>query len=284
MTVLREKLKNKKRIVIKIGSSSLIHEETGNLDFDKMERLVRVICDLCNQGKEVVLVSSGAIGVGRQALGLKERPEELSMKQACASVGQARLMMVYQRLFSEYGHMASQVLMTKHTVLEEPNSSNARNTFNELLKMGVVPIVNENDTISTEEIEFGDNDRLSAVVTGLIEADLLILLSDIDALYTADPNKDPGAKPIPLVKKITEDILKTAGDSHTSYGTGGMATKISAALIACGMGADMVIANASRRDVIQDVLAGKEVGTLFAANSEHYTSVIEYLRTRRYLD
>lgn len=284
MTALRDKLKDKKRIVIKIGSSSLIHEETGNLNFDKMERLVRVICDLCNQGKEIVLVSSGAIGVGRQALGMKDRPKELSRKQACASVGQARLMMVYQRLFAEYGHIASQVLMTKHTVLDEPNSTNARNTFNELLHMGVVPIVNENDTISTEEIEFGDNDRLSAVVTGLIGADLLILLSDIDALYTADPNTDPTAKPIPLVEQITEDILKTAGDSHTSFGTGGMTTKLSAALIACGMGADMVIANAARRDVIQDVMAGRDVGTLFVANPEHYTSVIDYLRTKRYLD
>lgn len=284
MTDLRDKLKDKKRIVIKIGSSSLIHEETGNLNFDKMERLVRVICDLCNQGKEIVLVSSGAIGVGRQVLGMKERPQDLARKQACASVGQARLMMVYQRLFSEYGHIASQVLMTKHTVLDEPNSTNAKNTFNELLHLGVVPIVNENDTISTEEIEFGDNDRLSAVVTGLIGADLLILLSDIDALYTADPNTDPTAQPIPLVEKITEDILKTAGDSHTSFGTGGMTTKLSAALIACGMGADMVIANAARRDVIQDVMAGKDVGTLFVANPEHYTSVIDYLRTKRYLD
>ena len=243
-----------------------------------------MICDLCNQGKEVVLVSSGAIGVGRQALGMQKRPQELARKQACASVGQARLMMVYQRLFAEYGHIASQVLMTKHTVLDEPNSTNAKNTFNELLRLGVVPIVNENDTISTEEIEFGDNDRLSAVVTGLIGADLLILLSDIDALYTADPNTDPTAKPIPLVEKITEEILQTAGDSHTSFGTGGMTTKLSAALIACGMGADMVIANAARQGVIQDIMSGKNVGTLFVANPEHYTSVIEYLRTKRYLD
>lgn len=284
MTELREKLKHKKRIVIKIGSSSLIHEETGNLNFDKMERLVRVICDLCNQGKEVVLVSSGAIGVGRQALGLTERPHDLAGKQACASVGQARLMMVYQRLFSEYSRVASQVLITKHTVLDEPNSTNAKNTFEALLQMGVVPIVNENDTISTEEIEFGDNDRLSAVVAGLIGADLLILLSDIDALYTADPNTDPEAKPIPLVEEITEDILRTAGESHTSYGTGGMKTKLSAALIACGMGTDMVIANAARRDVIQDVIAGREIGTLFVANPEHFTSVIDYVRTKRYLD
>ena len=144
--------------------------------------------------------------------------------------------------------------------------------------------MNENDTISTEEIEFGDNDRLSAVVAGLIGADLLILLSDIDALYTADPNTDPEAKPISLVQEITEEILGTAGESHTSYGTGGMRTKLSAALIACGMGADMVIANAARQGVIQDVMAGKEVGTLFVANPEHSTSVIEYVRTKRYLD
>ena len=278
------RIKDKKRIVFKVGTSTLTHDETGGLDLVKMEKFVRILTDLHNQGKEVVVVSSGAIGVGRKALGLKERPQERSIKQACAAVGQSRLMMVYQRLFSEYGHVASQVLLTKHTVLDEPNSTNARNTFNALLEMGVVPIVNENDTISTEEIEFGDNDRLSAVVAGLIGADLLILLSDIDALYTADPNTDPKAKPIPLVEEITEDILRTAGESHTSYGTGGMRTKLSAALIACGMGADMIIANAARQDVIQDVMTGKEVGTLFVANPEHSTSVIEYIRTKRYLD
>ena len=269
MTDLREKLKDKKRIVIKIGSSSLIHEESGNLNFDKIERLVRVICDLCNQGKEVVLVSSGAIGVGRQALGMQKRPQELARKQACASVGQARLMMVYQRLFAEYGHIASQVLMTKHTVLDEPNSTNAKNTFNELLRLGVVPIVNENDTISTEEIEFGDNDRLSAVVTGLIGADLLILLSDIDGLYTDDPRKNPDAKFISQVDELTDELMGMGkATTGSNVGTGGMNTKLLAARIATKAGADMIIANSKDIGVLHRLLAGEDEGTLFVAKKD----------------
>ena len=189
----RQNLKNKKRIVIKVGSSSLVHPETGETDLLKLEQLVRVLCDLRNQGKDVVLVSSGAIGVGRKALGLNERPKELAQKQACASVGQGMLMMIYQKLFNEYSHVASQILMTKHTIVREKSLHNARNTFNELLRMGVIPIVNENDTVSTDEIEIGDNDTLSAVVAALVQADLLILLSDIDGLFTDDPNKNPDA-------------------------------------------------------------------------------------------
>ena len=167
----RQNLKNKKRIVIKVGSSSLVHPETGETDLLKLEQLVRVLCDLRNQGKDVVLVSSGAIGVGRKALGLNERPKELAQKQACASVGQGMLMMIYQKLFNEYSHVASQILMTKHTIVREKSLHNARNTFNELLKMGVIPIVNENDTVSTDEIEIGDNDTLSAVVAAITIAD-----------------------------------------------------------------------------------------------------------------
>lgn len=283
MDAYREKLKDKKRVVVKIGSSSLIHQETGNLNFEKMERLVRVLCDLRNQGKEIVLVSSGAIGVGRQVLGFDKRPDATSLKQACASVGQARLMMVYQKLFAEYGHIAAQILITKSTILKDKNRRNARNTFRELLAHGVIPIVNENDTVSTEEIEFGDNDRLSAVVAGLIEADLLILLSDIDALYTDDPHTNPQARPIPLVKEMNEEILNTAGDSQSAYGTGGMTTKLSAAVIACGMGADMVIANAATEGVIYKIMNGEEIGTLFLASPHHYNSVIDYLENKRYL-
>ena len=195
---IREKLKDKSRIVIKIGSSSLTHKDTGRLDLIKLEILVREISDLRNQGKEVVLVSSGAIMVGRNTLGLKERPENLTEKQACASVGQAKLMMIYQKLFSEYNQICSQVLMTKNTMLDNLNRINAKNTFLELLSLGVIPIVNENDTIATYEIDylsvFGDNDTLSAVVASLIGADLLILLSDIDGLYTDDPHQNPDAR------------------------------------------------------------------------------------------
>ena len=160
----RSALKEKKRIVVKVGSSSLVHEMTGELDLYKLEQLVRLLCDLCNQGKEVILVSSGAIGVGRKALGLSKRPDTLPLKQACASVGQAALMMIYQKLFNEYNQLSSQILMTKHTIVRDVSRRNARNTFSQLLQMGVIPIVNENDTISTDEIEFGDNDTLSAVV------------------------------------------------------------------------------------------------------------------------
>ena len=186
----REFIKDKKRIVIKIGSSSLIHEQTGRLDLLKIEKLVRILIDIKNSGKDVVLVSSGAIAVGRAVIGLSDRPTELPVKQACASIGQAKLMMVYQKIFAEYGAVASQVLLTKNTIVNDVNRTNAQNTFNEILKLGAVPIVNENDTVSTYEIEqlqaFGDNDRLSAIVASIIGADLLILLSDIDGLYTDD--------------------------------------------------------------------------------------------------
>ena len=191
MNSFRDKLKDKKRIVIKIGSSSLTHEKTGELNLFKIEKLIRVICDLKGEGKDVVLVSSGAIAAGRQALGGQKRPQTISEKQAYAAVGQARLMMVYQRIFSEYNHIAAQVLLTKDTMTNENSRMNAQNTFEELLQLGAVPVVNENDTVSTHEIQFGDNDRLSAIVAALIGADLLILMSDIDGLYSKDPHKNP---------------------------------------------------------------------------------------------
>ncbi|HIU77197.1 MAG TPA: glutamate 5-kinase, partial [Candidatus Pelethocola excrementipullorum] len=226
---LRDRLIDKKRIVIKIGSSSLTHPETGSLDLIKLEILVREISDLRNQGKEVVLVSSGAIMVGRNSLGFKDRPQTVSEKQACASVGQARLMMIYQKLFSEYNQIASQILMTKDTMVDDLNRMNAKNTFHELLSMGVIPIVNENDTIATFEIEFGDNDTLSAVVAALIDADLLILLSDIDGLFTDDPHSNPDAKFIDVVESLDDHLLSMGKESTgTSVGTGGMATKLAA--------------------------------------------------------
>ena len=200
---MREKLKDKQRIVIKIGSSSLTHPQTGELNLLKIEKLIRILCDLRGEGRDVVLVSSGAIAAGRQALGGQKRPESISEKQAYAAVGQARLMMVYQKLFSEYNRVAAQVLLTKDTMTNEVSRYNAQNTFDELIQLGAIPIVNENDTVSTHEIQFGDNDRLSAIVAALIGADLLILLSDIDGLYSDDPRKNPQAQFISLVEEIS---------------------------------------------------------------------------------
>lgn len=280
----RELIKHKKRIVIKIGTSTLTHEETGGLNLVKMEQLVRILSDLNNQGRDVILVSSGAIGVGRRALGLEEKPKKLSVKQACASVGQARLMMVYQKLFSEYNHIASQVLMTKYTMLNDVSRQNAGNTFRELLRMGVIPIVNENDTVSTDEIEygdnntFGDNDTLSAIVAALVGADLLVLMSDIDGLYTDDPRTNPKACFIEEVERITNELEKMGKDSSTELGTGGMSTKISAAKIANDAGADMIIANGRDIHNLSRVLGGKSIGTLFKAHKDENFKLLDYIR------
>ena len=278
----REYLKDKKKIVIKIGSSSLIHEETGGLDYTKLEKLVRIICDLRNQDKDVVLVSSGAIGVGVQALGLARRPKTTSLRQACAAVGQGQLMMIYQKLFQEYHSTAAQVLLTFDVISSDERRKNAINTFNELLQLGVVPIVNENDTVSTSEIpyvdNFGDNDRLSAIVSALIGADLLILLSDIDGLFTDDPRKNPEAKMIPFVPEITKELLSMGKEtSGSGVGTGGMAAKLAAAQIATDSGSDMVIANADQVDVIYQIMEGKDVGTLFLAHKNKDFDLIHYL-------
>lgn len=269
----REEIRNRKRIVIKIGSSSLMHKDTGRLNLRKIEKLVRTLVDLKNLGKDVILVSSGAIAVGRTAIGLHERPDELPVKQACAAIGQAKLMMVYQKIFAEYSAIAAQVLMTKTTVVNDTSRKNAENTFNELLKLGAIPIVNENDTVSTYEIKqvqtFGDNDRLSAIVTSIVGADMLILLSDIDGLYTDDPNSNPDAKFIDQVDKIDDNLLdmgKTT--SGSSVGTGGMATKLIAARIATSSGADMVIANGNNIDNITGIMAGEDVGTLFVSDKK----------------
>lgn len=269
----REEIRNRKRIVIKIGSSSLMHKDTGRLNLRKIEKLVRTLVDLKNSGKDVILVSSGAIAVGRTAIGLHERPDELPVKQACAAIGQAKLMMVYQKIFAEYSAIAAQVLMTKTTVVNDTSRKNAENTFNELLKLGAIPIVNENDTVSTYEIKqvqtFGDNERLSAIVTSIVGADMLILLSDIDGLYTDDPNSNPDAKFIDQVDKIDDNLLdmgKTT--SGSSVGTGGMATKLIAARIATSSGADMVIANGNNIDNITGIMAGEDVGTLFVSDKK----------------
>lgn len=278
----RQLLKDKKRIVVKIGSSSLTHSETGSINLSKMEKLVRVLTDLKNQGKDVILVSSGAIAVGRETFGLKEKPNDKSVKQACAAVGQARLMMVYQKLFAEYNQIPAQILMTKFTMINDISRENAQNTFEELFKLGVIPIVNENDTVSTDEIEFGDNDTLSAIVTALVHGDLLILLSDIDGLYTDDPRSNPEAKFIDFVEVIDDTLVEMGKDSSTLVGTGGMSTKISAAKIATDSGADMVIANGDEVYIINDILEGKNVGTFFKAHKNKDFVLLDYISTKQF--
>lgn len=275
---LRDRLKDKNRIVIKVGSSSLTHPLTGALNLTKLEILVREISDLHNMGKEVVLVSSGAIAVGRRAANLKERPEKISEKQACASIGQARLMMIYQKLFLEYNQVAGQILMTKNTVLNNLSRKNALNTFEELLKLGAIPIVNENDTVSTYEMQFGDNDTLSAIVAALIDADLLILLSDIDGLFTDDPHHSKDAKFIDTVEKLDQELIDMGKEtSGSSVGTGGMATKLTAAKLATESGADMVIANGADFHVIHKIMQGRNHGTLFLANPKEDFFLMDYL-------
>ena len=274
---LREHLKDKKRVVIKVGTSSLTHPETGMMDLIKLEKLVRELSDLHNQGKEVILVSSGAIAVGRKTIGMKERPRKLELKQACASIGQARLMMIYQKLFMEYNQIASQILMTKNTFINGENRIIARNTFETLLSLGAIPIVNENDTISTYEIRFGDNDTLSAIVTALVEADLLILLSDIDGLFTDDPNRNPNAEFIEYVDHIDRDLEKMAKGAASDLGTGGMSTKLHAAQIATASGAEMIIANGRDMGVIHRIMGGEPIGTLFKSNRTEDFYLIDYL-------
>ena len=277
----RELLKDKKRIVIKIGSSSLTHVETGRLNLRKLEVLARELSDLHNQGKDIVLVSSGAIAVGAAALGMVGKPKELEKQQACAAVGQAKLMMIYQKLFSEYNQTAGQILMTKNTIVNSVNRRNALNTYNQLLSLGVIPIVNENDSISTYEIEslekFGDNDTLSAVVSALIGADLLILLSDIDGLFTDDPNKNPDAEFIDTVDTLDERLLNMAKSPSSNVGTGGMITKLTAARIATAAGCDMVIANGKDFHVIHKIMEGRKYGTLFKGNKQEEFHLIDYI-------
>ena len=278
----REKLKDKQRIIVKVGTSSLIHKATGNINLFRLEKLVRVLTDLHNSGKDVILVSSGAIGVGFKALGLENRPTSLPMKQACSAVGQGQLMMIYQKLFAEYNQGSAQILITKETMLNDERRYNAKNTFEELLKLGVIPIVNENDTVSTEEIEFGDNDTMSAIVAHLIKADLLILLTDIDGFYTDDPHKNPEAKKLTLVETINDTMKNMAKDAVTNYGTGGMSTKIAAARIATDSGADMAIMDAENLTQIYDLMEGKSVGTLFLAHENDDFDTVDFIVHKGY--
>ena len=271
MNQYRELLKNKKRIVVKIGSSSLQHKETGDLDYIKLEKLVRELCDLRNQGKDVVLVTSGAIAVGKKAVHLTSSKADMpiAVKQACSAIGQAKLMMIYEKLFAEYHQVAAQILMTKNTIVDNLNRYNAHNTFSELMKMGVIPIVNENDTVATYEIEIGDNDTLSAVVAALVDADLLILLSDIDGLYTDDPRQNPDAEFIEQVDELTDEYMNMGkGSTGSNVGTGGMNTKMIAARIATSSNVDMVIANSKDIGVIHRIADGQNEGTLFVAHHD----------------
>lgn len=264
----RAYLQDKQRVVIKIGTSTITHTDTGHLNLVKLEKFVRILTDIHNQNKELIIVSSGAIGAGRKALGIQGKPSTLPMKQACAAVGQARLMMIYQKLFAEYNQTIAQILVTKNVVTNGISRINAVNTIQELLTMGVIPIVNENDVVSTDQIldgNFGDNDTLSALVAKMTGADLLILLSDIDGLYTDDPRSNPDARFISCVEKIDDELLSCAKGPESAFGTGGMTTKLAAAEIANEAGTDMVIANGDDPVNVIRILEGKEVGTLFKA-------------------
>jgi glutamate 5-kinase len=252
------------RIVVKVGTSTLAHS-TGMLNIRRVEKLVKVLSDLKNAGKEVILVSSGSIGVGSGKLGLKERPKDIPSKQACAAIGQCELMYIYDKLFGEYNHVVSQVLLTKDIIDHDNRERNVINTLSALLSMNVIPIVNENDTVSTDEIEFGDNDTLSAIVSILVNADLLVVLTDIDGLYDSNPSENPDAKLIPRVDTITEDIKRIAGGRGSSLGTGGMITKIQAAELATGRHIPMYIINGQNPDQIYDLFDGEQVGTYFPA-------------------
>lgn len=262
----RNTLKYKKRIVIKIGTSTLSYLN-GRLNFQLVEKLAIVLSEIKQRGIQVVLVSSGSIGIGAGRLGLTAKPDKLSKKQALAAIGQAELIKIYQKFFEDNNQIVAQVLLTKDIVTIPSRQKNAKNTLKKLLSMGIIPIINENDTIATNEIEFGDNDTLSAHVSELINADLLIMLSDINGLYSADPKTESSARIIHTVYEITPQIEKIATDSGTSFSTGGMSTKIAAAKISSKANIDMVITNGSDPAVVFKILDGEKIGTLFLAKS-----------------
>ena len=252
-----------KRIVVKVGTSTLTHK-SGRINIRLMEELVKVLADIQNSGRELVLVSSGAIGVGVGKLGLRERPRDIPGKQAAAAVGQCELMYLYDRYFSEYNHTVGQVLLTRYSLDDPESRENVHNTFETLLALGAIP-VNENDTVATDEIRVGDNDTLSAIVAKIIGADALVLLTDIDGLYTADPTKDPGAVLVPEVREIDDRLMETASGAGSSRGTGGMVTKLAAGRIALSAGADMYIVSGKDPRILYDLVEGKAVGTHFIA-------------------
>ncbi len=250
------------KAVIKVGTSTIAHDG-GRLNIRRVEELTKVLSDLKNAGHEIILVSSGAIGMGVGKLGLDKRPTDMPTKQAAAAVGQCELMYTYDRLFSEYNHTVAQILLTASDVKDEKRHENFKNTLSRLIELGVLPIINENDTIATEEIAVGDNDTLAAIVAESAGAELLVLISDIDGLYTADPHKDANAVLIPTVSQITDEIVALGGEKGSNLGTGGMKTKLSAASIATEAGCDMVIANGTDPKILYDIFDGKSVGTKF---------------------
>lgn len=260
----REKIKNVKRMVVKVGTSTLTYDN-GKLNLNRIDRLTRVLSDLKNRGIEVVLVSSGAIGVGVGKLGLNHKPTITMEKQAAAAIGQCELMYLYDKMFSEYGYMTAQVLLTKDVLEHLDRKQNVVNTFITLLKMSVVPIVNENDAVSVEEIEFGDNDTLSALVATLTDSELLIIMTDIDGLYDKNPRESEDAKLITEVPQITDYIKNIAGGAGSSRGTGGMITKVMAAEIAANANIQTIVCNGSNPDILYEIFDGQEVGTLFNA-------------------
>lgn len=252
------------RIVVKIGTSTLTHK-TGHLNIRLVEALCKTLSDLKNAGHEICLVSSGAIGMGTGKLSLQSRPSDMATKQAAAAVGQCELMYTYDKLFSEYNHTVAQVLLTGADLDDPTRRHNIESTLARLLELGALPIINENDTVATDEISVGDNDTLSAIVAVSVKADLLVLLSDIDGLYDMNPRKNPEAVLIREVREITSDIVARAEGAGSALGTGGMATKLVAARIATSNGVMMVIANGARPDALYDIVDGKPVGTLFIA-------------------
>lgn len=260
-------ISKKKRIIIKVGTSTLTHK-TGRLNIRRMERFVKALADIQNSGHQIILVSSGAIGLGMSKLGLPSRPTDTPMKQACAAVGQCELMYIYDKLFGEYNINVAQILLTKY-VLESPRQNNVENTFIKLIEHNVIPIVNENDTVAIDELEleFGENDTLAAHVGVYCKADLLIILSDIDGLFEQDPRTNPDAKLIPIVEKIDDNIRSLAGGVGSGLGSGGMITKINAAEIAVNAGFDMAILNGRNPEVLYDLFDGKSIGTIFLANN-----------------
>ncbi len=260
----RKELCNAKRIVVKVGTSTLTYE-TGKLNYRRIEALSRVLSDLANQGKEIILVSSGAIGVGADKMKLTKRPASVEEKQAAAAVGQCELMNVYARLFAEYNHLVAQILLTPDVIENQSGKEHVTNTFLALIRKGIIPIVNENDSVAVEEINFGDNDNLSSIVAILVKADLLIILSDIDGLYTANPKEYPDAMLIDKVYEVTEDMEGFCSGAGTKRGTGGMKTKIHAAQKARINGISTVVANGEHPDIIYGILEGNKIGTLFVA-------------------
>lgn len=264
---VRDALMRHKRIVIKVGTSTLTYS-TGRLNLKRINRLAWMISDLRNQGKEVILVSSGAVAVGVNRLGLTERPSDIIGRQAASAVGQAALMQIYENFFNEYNQKVAQILLTKDVVEHEVRKINAQNTFFKLISLGVIPIVNENDTVSTEELDFSfsENDTLSAYVACVTNSDVLIMLSDIDGLYDSDPKTNPDAKIIPYIDIINDDVLKYAGGSQSIFGTGGMASKLSAANMAAKYGIDTVIASGDDPAIVFDIMNGINIGTYF----KHY--------------